>query len=211
VPAKKIALDTARKEYCSRNRRSQAHAAIYEAWHELIEKGYRLLVDLLASAVESKSGVRADVDDVAEFFAALGKPVIVGTAASKTSAEQAARNGGSSAVATASSAFAAASARAGKLILRGKGNPYHNSKDAMVIVLRELAKVDSTFIERCPQHTATQGFKRRYSAHTPEELYPDRENLRDMRESLPGGWLGAPNPNNIFKKTMIKLAPKLPD
>ena len=75
------ALETARKEYRSRNRRSQARAAIPEAWRELVQKGDELLVELLASAVESKAGVRADVDDVAEFLAALGKPIIVETAA----------------------------------------------------------------------------------------------------------------------------------
>ena len=45
-----------------RNRRSQARAAIPEAWRELVQKGDELLVELLASAVESKAGVRADVD-----------------------------------------------------------------------------------------------------------------------------------------------------
>jgi hypothetical protein len=195
------ALDTARKEYRSRNRRSQARAAIPEAWRELVEKGDELLVELLASAVESKAGVRADVDDVAEFLAALGKPLIVETASSKPSADSAPRTGGPRSVVA-----AASSARAGKLILRGKTYPYHNAKDAMVIVLRELAKGDPAFLERCSQHPDAQGRKRRYIARTPEELYPDREDLRDMREALPGGWLVATNLNNILKKTIIKLA-----
>ena len=76
----------------------------------------------------------------------------------------------------------------------------------MVIVLRELAKTDPSFLERCSQHPDAQGRKRRYIARTPEELYPDREDLRDMREALPGGWLVATNLNNVLKKTIIKLA-----
>src|SRR3990172_3496139 len=40
------ALETARKEYRSRTRPSQARAAIPEAWRELVEKGDELLVDL---------------------------------------------------------------------------------------------------------------------------------------------------------------------
>jgi hypothetical protein len=199
------ALETARKEYRSRNRRSQARAAIPEAWRELVGKGDELLVELLASAVESKAGVRADVDDVAEFLAALGKPIIVETASSKPSAEPTPRTGGSRSVVTTPPA-ATASARAGKLILRGKAYPYHNAKDAMVIVLRELAKGDPTFLERCSQHPDAQGRKRRYIARTPEELYPDREDLRVCRETLPGGWLVATNLNNILKRTIIKLA-----
>lgn len=60
--------------------------------------------------------------------------------------------------------------------------------------------------ERCSQHPDAQGRKRRYLARTPEELYPDREDLRDMRETLPGGWLVATNLNNVLKKTIIRLA-----
>lgn len=110
------ALDTARKEYRSRNRKSQARAAIPDAWRELVEKGDELLV------------------------------------------------------------------------------------------LRELAKNDPSFLERCSQHPDAQGRKRRYIARTPEELYPDREDLCEMRESLPGGWLVATNLNNVLKKTIIRLA-----
>jgi len=43
------ALETAHKEYRNLNRRSQARAAIPEAWRELVEKGDELLVELLAS------------------------------------------------------------------------------------------------------------------------------------------------------------------
>lgn len=192
-------------KYRSRNRHSQARAAIPEAWRELVQKGDEQLVELLASAVESKAGVRADDDDVAEFLAALGKPIIVETASSKPSVEPTPRTGGPRSV-VAASPVSSASARAGKLVLRGKAYPYHNAKDAMVIVLRELARGDPTFLERCSQHPDAQGRKRRYIARTPEELYPDREDLRDCREDLPGGWLVATNLNNILKKTIIKLA-----
>jgi hypothetical protein len=98
------------------------------------------------------------------------------------------------------------SLRSGKLVLLGRAYAYHNAKDAMVIVLRELAKSDPSFFERCSQHPDAQGRKRRYIARTPEELYPDREDLRDMRETLPGGWLVATNLNNVLKKTIIRLA-----
>ena len=75
-----------------------------------------------------------------------------------------------------------------------------------MIVLRELAKADPGFLERCSQHPDAQGRKRRYIARTPEELYPDREDLREMRGSLPGGWLVATNLNNVLKLTIIRLA-----
>jgi len=195
------ALEAARKEYRSRNRRSQVKAAIPEAWRELVEKGDELLVDMLTSAVESKTGVRPDADDVAEFLVGLGKPVIV----------ESFRPNATQPTAMVSprpivSRPPAESSRSGKLVLQGKGHAYHNAKDAMVIVLRELAKSAPTFLERCSQHPDAQGRKRRYIARTPEELYPDREDLRDMRESLPGGWLVATNLNNVLKKTIIRPA-----
>jgi hypothetical protein len=196
-----VALETARQEYRTRNRRSEARAAIPEAWHELAEKGDESLVELLASAVESKAGVRPEDDDVAEFLVTLGKPVIAegpgSTVFQPTSplAQRPARH-----------STAAESSRSGRLILRGKTYPYNNAKDAMVIVLRELAKADPSFLERCSQHPDAQGRKRRYIARTPEELYPGREDLREMREPLPGGWLVATNLNNVLKKTIIRLA-----
>jgi hypothetical protein len=195
------ALETARKEYRSRNRRAQACDAIPEAWRELVEKGNEDLVDMLASAVESKAGIRPDENDVAEFLAGLGRPVIIETTRDKTGSlaslpthhPAAPRNGREP-------------TRHGNLILSGKAYPYHNAKEAMLIVLGELAKGDPTFLERCSQHPDAQGRKRRYIARTPEELYPDRPDLRDCRETLPGGWLVATNLNNVLKKTIIRLA-----
>ena len=198
------ALETARKEYRSQNRRSQARAAIPELWRELVEKGNEDLVELLASAVELKAGVRPDNNDVAEFLAALGKPVIVETSHSKVS--QATNVAGPR---QAPQRSAGETSRSGKLVLRDKVYLYDNAKDAMVIVLRELAQGDPSFLERCSQHADAQGRKRRYIARTPEELYPDREDLRDMREPLPGGWLVATNLNNVLKKTIIKLAAEI--
>ena len=195
------ALEAARKEYRSLNRRSQARAAIPEAWRELVEKGDELLVELLATAVESKTGFRPDDDDVAEFLATLGKPVIVEAPRRSVSPPTSAageRPSQQSAVGE--------SSRSGRLILRGKAYIYNNAKDAMVIVLRELAKTEPSFLEKCSQHPDAQGRKRRYIARTPVELYPDREDLREMREQLPGGWLVATNLNNVLKKTIIRLA-----
>ncbi|MFI5366885.1 MAG: hypothetical protein ACHQ4J_14820 [Candidatus Binatia bacterium] len=92
------------------------------------------------------------------------------------------------------------------MVLQGKAFRYANAKDAMVIVLRELAKQDPSFLQRCAQHPDAQGRKRQYIARTAEELYPDRPDLRDYREQLPDGWLVATNLNNVLKKSIIRLA-----
>ena len=187
------ALETARKEYRSRTRKSQARSAIPEAWRELVEKGDELLVDILANAVESKAGVRPDDDDVAEFLVGLGSQRL------QTPSPEVPQR-------TNVQPSTGRSSRSGKLEMFGKTHSYHNAKDAMVVVLSELAKRDSSFLERCSQHPDAQGRKRRYIARTAEELYPDRPDLRDCRESLPGGWLVATNINNVLKKTIIRLA-----
>ncbi len=217
------ALETARKEYRSRTRQSQAKAAIPEAWRELVEKGDELLVEMLTGAVESKAGVRPNTDDVAEFLLALGKPVIVqnqrGNASQPTAVtpsrpiqarptqegEQSEKNKDVAAPRTPMRP-ASESARSGELVILGKAYPYHNAKEALAIVLRELAKTDDSFLERCSRHPDAQGRTRRYIARTPEELYPDREDFRGMRESLPGGWFVATHMNNVLKKTIIRLA-----
>jgi hypothetical protein len=173
------ALEAARKDRTNYRGSLEAKAAIPEAWRELAEKGDEDLVELLASAVEAKVGIRPDNDDVAEFLAALVIP---------TNFPPPPPPGRR------------------KLVLRGNEYSYANAKDAMVIVLRELAKDNPSFLEKCSQHPNAQGRKRRYIARTPEELYPDRPDLRDFREALPGGWLVGTNINNVLKRTIIKLA-----
>jgi len=195
------ALETARTEYRSRHRRSQARTAIPEAWSELVEKGNEDLVELLAGAVELKVGVRPDSSEVAEFLASLGRRVV--TDLSNLGRSERTNR-------PVESNFqhvpAGETIRSGQLILRGKAYSYSSAKDAMVIVLRELAKDDATFLDRCSRHPDAQGRKRRYIARTPDELYPDREDLREYREPLPGGWFVATNLNNVLKKTIIRLA-----
>lgn len=198
------ALEEARKEYRNRNRRAQAQAAIPEAWRELIEKGDEQLVEMLADTVESKAGVRPDENDVTAFLISLGRPVLLQPPSQR---EESSRDRKSQDVILVNPPFdMAASKRNGTLVLRNKAFKYANAKDAMVIALRELANEDPTFLQRCAQHPDAQGRKRKYIAKTPEELYPDRPDLRDHREELPGGWFVATNLNNVLKKSIIGLA-----
>ena len=54
------ALETARQEFRSLNRRSQARAAIPEAWKELVGKGSEEPFEFLATNVELKTEIRPD-------------------------------------------------------------------------------------------------------------------------------------------------------
>ena len=67
-------LRAARTEYRNLNRRSQAKAAIPEAWRELVQKRDSSLIEILSGAVESKIGFQPDVDDVVEFFGSAATP-----------------------------------------------------------------------------------------------------------------------------------------
>jgi len=200
------ALEAARQEYRNRNRRTLAQAAIPIAWRELTEKGDELLVELLADAVESKAGIRPEEDDVTAFLTSLGRPVILQPSTPPRTAPPQHQSTNQRAVQVARPYDPAASGRSGTLVLRSKAFRYANAKDAMVIALRELAKEDSSFLQRCALHPDAQGRKRKYIAQTPDELYPDRPDLREFREQLPGGWFVATNLNNVLKKSIIRLA-----
>lgn len=197
------ALEAARKEYRSRNRRSEARRAIPEAWRELVEKGDEMLVEILTSAVETKAGVRPDENDVAEFLVQLGRqisPAVLVTPETTESGPMVKPPIESIPVSKTKSP------RSGQLILADKSFAYANAKDAMVIVLTQLAKKDPGFLDRVSRHPDVSGRKRQYIARTAEELYPDREDLRDYKEALPGGWFVATNLNNILKINIIKVA-----
>lgn len=191
-------LETAKKEYRDRNRRSQAQADIPSAWDELVEKGDERLVDILASAVESRVGIRPTDDDVLDFFSNslnLRSSTVVSTDQVPAVVNHQGRQ-----------SVGVARGRRGSLTLFGRQYEYRNANEAMVIVLRELAKRDPSFLEKCSRHPNMRGHSRKYIARTPEELYPDSPSLRDLRQALPGGWFVLTDINNHQKKAIIKIA-----
>ena len=302
------ALETARKEYRNRNRRSAARQAIPESWSEIVERGDEQLVELLTDAVESKVGIRPDENDILNFFSGLvasEPPVYVqpagtrsvpprssslrtGTGATgptktvrRSRSEAAARvyavvdgakpprkgsvlsyvcetiaaAGGKASFETISESVISGghqgarsgkpvtaknmtdtvwhgvqsgtlrvvagkpvnvssaykgkpsdSVRSGTGILRGEDFSYGSAKDAMVFVLGELAKSDPSFLQRCSQHPAFRGRKRRHVAQHAADLYPGRPDLSKYHVPLPGGWLVGTNLNNRIKLRIIQGA-----
>jgi predicted type IV restriction endonuclease len=196
------ALDAAKKEYRSRNRRSQARAAIPEAWRELVEKGDEVLVELLASAVESKTGAKPDDDDVAEFLVGLSRPLHQASVSRRSPTVPIRESN----VPLKAPREGSASSRGGTVLLFGEKRQYGNFKDAMVATLTELAKREPTFLERCAQHQNNQGRTRRYISRTVEALYPGRPDLYEASAELPGGWFIGTNMNNLRKKSIMKMA-----
>jgi len=213
------ALEDARNEYRSRNRRMQAKNAIEEVWRDMLEKRDEQLVELVRSAVENKIGVRPELEDVNEFLSRLdightnfilGEPSprklqvedseIALSRPSGSHPRKARRKQ------QVEDSEVAPLSRSGAFIFMGKEYNYNNAKEAMVLILTMLANNDASFLQRCSQHPDFQGRKRSYVARTPKELYPDRPELRSEREALPGGWFVGTNLNNAVKMKIIKAA-----
>ena len=225
------ALGSARTEYRNRKRRSQAKAAIPEAWRELVHKRDSRLLEILADAVESKIGFPPDAGDVREFLAGAAaprvarEPVTIPSIPSPTLRPAQAKDTEPTPEQLAERRSAAAKERAASrrttarnsLVIRG--TPYRGltAKDAMVAVLRKLAGSDPSFLERFAQHPDVAGRKRRYIGRTLDELYPSdrgaaaagsvgRKSWRNQYEKLPGGWLVATHMSNDRKRRIIDQA-----
>ena len=91
-------------------------------------------------------------------------------------------------------------------VLYGKRFSYSSAKEAMIVILSELAKGDSTFLQRCSQHQAFRGRTRRYIAQRAADLYPGRPDIAWKHDALPGGWLVGTNLSNQLKMKIIKGA-----
>ena len=213
-------LRAARTEYHNLNRRSQAKAAIPEAWRELVQKRDSSLIEILADAVESKVGFPPDAGDVVEFLGSAAAlkltpesvtvPPIPSPKLRPAQAQNAELTPEQLAERRSAAAKKAAASRrttaSQQLVIRGKMYQCPSAKDAMVTVLRTLADSDPSFLERCAQHPAAAGRKRRYIARTPEELYPKRPDWHLYHERLAGGWLVATHLSNNLKRRVIDLA-----
>ena len=292
------ALDTARKEYRNKNRRSAARQEIPASWNELVARQDKQLVELLTDAVETKAGIRPDEKDVLDFLSRLTTGETTGTVqpsgilpdrppvdtnrrddthtseadmriyalsdrksaprqgsvlshicnAIQATGGQASlkdikhkilsgghRGARSGKPLTAKNVTDAAwhgvqrkilrvvSGRPVKIpptgngestnkprtvsgVLYGKRFTYGSAKEAMVAILCELAKADSTFLERCYRHPAFRGSTRRYIARRATDLYPGRPDFASMHDVLPGGWVVGTHLNNKLKMKIIKGA-----
>ena len=181
------ALETARKEYRDKHRRSAARQEIPTAWNEIVERGDGQLVELLTNAVESKVGIRPVEKDVLKFLTRLALAEAGPPPTTPPPPEP-------------------PPVRTGTGVLRGKQFSYGTAKEAMVFVLRELARADASFLQRCSRHSAFRGRKRRYIAQRAADLYPDRPDLMESHDELPGGWVVGTNLNNQLKMKIIKGA-----
>ena len=206
------ALESARSEYQSQTRRTVARRAIPSAWVRLVDQRDELLVELVSDAVESKEGVRPEDRDVVQFLVGLGPHTLNRSPARPSDSSDRppkATVPASKAKAPPMPSVDQASTprQVGVVVVRGDEFSYANAKEKMLIILRELANGDPTFLSRCYESSKFRGRIRRYVSRAVEELYPGRPDLqKDCVEELPGGWWVGTNLNNRIKEDLIRAA-----
>ena len=212
----------ARTEY--HNRRSQAKAAIREAWRELVQKRDSSLVKILADAVESKVGFAPDAGDVLEVLGGAAAPDLApesvtvpprpspklrpaqGRDAELTPEELADRLS----IAGTNRAASRRATKSQQLVIRGREYPRGlDAKDAYVEVLRTLADSDPSLLEGLAQRPAATRRTGRYIGRTRDELHPIDPGARRQAKELPGGWWVATKLTNRQKRRFLDLAVEL--
>ncbi len=190
------AIDDARRDYRDRNRRALAQKTIPEAWTDLVEGEEPSLIDRLATEVETKCGVKPEVDDLVAFLRTLRATTKVVTPPPPTTevpprvSTQPTQHG------VGRSGFE----------LHGHAFQCRTAKDVMIGILRELANADQSFPTRCSEHPENQGRVRTYIARRASELYPGRTDLEQYSEEFSPGWLVATNVSNQVKEKIIRMA-----
>ena len=191
------AIDDARRDYRDRNRRSLAQKTIPEAWGDLVEGEEPTLMERLAAEVETKCGVKPEVDDIVTFLKALrvlNPPVTPSAPATNPPPRPATQAPGP-----------IPAGRCG-YELSGRAVSCRTAKEVMIGILRDLTTADPSFAERCYRHPENQGRVRTYVARTTSELYPGRADLEKESVEFAPGWFIATNVSNQLKDKIIRMA-----
>lgn len=190
------ALEDARRDYRDRNRRALAQKTIPEAWNDLVEGEEPTLLERLAAEVETKCGVKPEVDDIVAFLKALrvtAPPVIPPAPATAAPPRPGIPALGVVPV-----------GRCG-YELNGRAVLCRTAKEVMIGVFRDLAAADPTFSERCYRHSENQGRIRTYIGRATAELYPGRADLEKESFEFAVGWFIATNLSNQLKDKVIRM------
>ena len=95
----------------------------------------------------------------------------------------------------------------GDLRIREATFRYRNAKEALLIILQELQKDDSSFLDRLSRDPRCIGRSRRAVARRREYLYPGRPDLQaDQSVEVADGWFLGTNTSTPQKETIIRAA-----
>jgi hypothetical protein len=166
------------------------------AWADLVEEEEPSLIDRLAVEVETKCGIKPDIDDLAAFLKGLRPTVSVATPPPPATTLPPRLQDPPAHRDIVPCGFE----------LNGQSVLCRTAKDVMIGILRALAVSDSSFPDRCYHHPDNRGRVRTYIAKTTTELYPERPDLEEYSEEFVPGWFVATNVSNQVKDRIIRMA-----
>lgn len=90
--------------------------------------------------------------------------------------------------------------------LFGQAFQTRNANETLVMLLRHFAELDPEFPERFRKEARNIGRTRGYVGRTPQEVYPNKEQLWQMTVEFVPGWCIGTNENNATKLKLLQLA-----
>lgn len=191
------ALESARLDYRSIARRSEAARKIPDAWRELVREPDEQLIELIAARTATLCGFRPGSEDVEAF---LVGSTSTGLEVAPAAVPDMPRTSGANEPISFSE-------RNVQYRLFGKARQARNATEALVDILRTLQSRDGTFLERLAP--IVPGRTRNHVAREKSDVYPGRPELVDFTiELVPGWWLGT-NISNRDKMRIIEKACQL--
>lgn len=187
------AITDAMRELRDRGRRSIAIKTIPKAWKELVEGEDASILERLSAEVETKCGIKPELDDLVTFLKNLGvhsepQPTPPRQHRPITPTQPTGGGGGPS------------------FTFRGETRSYRTAKQVMLAVLEEFTRLDPGFPEKCYRHPENQGRVRTYIGKSPKELYPQTPHLEKESVEFAPGWFVVTNISNGLKEKIIKMA-----
>jgi len=193
------AIERARRDCQRAKQRKGASAALPQAWANLIASQDDILLDRLASEVESASGYQPERADLVAFLGSLSPQsgtLPRGKKAKRTTTREAAP-------AQAPSSSVSPLAQRG-FELDGRFVAARNGADLLTGVFRALAERDPTFLDRFAARK--HGRKRRYLAKSLEELFPGHPELQSQAQKVGQGYWVGTHSSNAMKANILRLA-----
>jgi len=200
------AIDDARKDYRDIAKDREIRTTLPVAWNKLIEDGDDLLIELVATTVESLCGYKPDPETVNSYLseklrlgAAISQPPVPELKARPTKQPS-----------LPSSATKREPPAAFSFVLFGQEFAGTSGRDVTYKVLRALAERDPGFVERFVASPKRAG-GRPYLARSPEALYPGSPHLAltngNFRELIPdSGWFVDLHLSHRSVKRVVQMA-----
>jgi len=193
-----VAVDDAVREIRDRGRTTLVTKTIPAAWQSLVDDEDPTIIEKLADDVEAKCGVRPEIDAVAKFLKLGNRSQLPVAFPQRPSAP--------TSVATRPEPSPTGGRRLG-YACRGAWHNCRSGKEVMLGLVREFAKADPTFCDRCYQHEDNHGRSRIYITRDRYEIYrKDQAFCEKHSVELIPGWLIATNLSDDAMSKIIGMA-----